>query len=127
MYTKLKLRYRYYKSFCKQVDLGEWVVNKRDWSSYNINGEGSAYYITNSRSGQQLWIANGFLSFSDYNYDRYDFQTINVFGLLKLAAWVKATPVIFKARMHNAKIIKLKIKRDREKAEAALLSIISND
>ena len=121
-------RYENYKKFCKQIDDGEWVVDKHDMSSYAINGKGKVYTITRFNHGkEQLWISNGFMCFSDYNYDRpQDHMTINVFGLFKLAAWIKATPLIFKARRWNLEFTRLKIKGIAEEKRSRILYKISN-
>ena len=121
--NKLKINYSLYKKFCKQINSGEWFVDKSDTSSYNIGGENTVFYITNSRTGQQLWISNSFVCFSDYDYHRhYEPEFINVFGLFKLAAWIKAAPLIFKARIHNANITKLKLIKSRNAKINALLN-----
>jgi len=88
---------------------GEWRGKTEDSSSYAINGQNTVHVLINDKTGQQLWMTNGFCSFCDYNYNRpYELMDIDVFGIFKLAAWFKATPIILKARIHNIKIHRLK-------------------
>lgn len=121
---KLKEYYSYYKKFCDQVDAGEWSFDKSCSTRDSINGENKVYTIENTVTGQELWIPNGYVFLSDYKYERYDMQNIDVFGFFKLAAWLKVKPIIVKVKKHNAKIKKLKKQRDVNEKENAVKGIM---
>jgi hypothetical protein len=129
MFEQIKIHYGLYKKFCNQIDNNEWFVDKLSFTSWAIDNEGNVFCIT--RDGkykrEELWVANGLAFFSNYDYHRHECQTIDVFGMFKLAAWIKATPLILKVRKHNFEFNIKRIKKWQEDKRNALNNIYKDN